>query len=163
MLEPFTCSLSVKAYSFSCCCDFESVGRVWEGSEVEPWELSRRHYVLRQSDNGFVCRFEPDMLAFSGCYYGGGDKERRELAAIRRRWKTLHVMPTCVCVRGGMMIGLLKQGSYAKEKFCSLCIWLDYFDALYLYKVCKHQHFKHRFWEPLIKKFYFSNYYRLFY
>jgi hypothetical protein len=33
------------------------------------------------------------MLAFSGCYYGGGDKERRELAAIRRRWKTLHVMP----------------------------------------------------------------------
>lgn len=34
------------------------------------------------------------MLAFSGCYYGGGDKERRELAAIRRRWKTLHVMPT---------------------------------------------------------------------
>ncbi|CAF1861023.1 unnamed protein product [Brassica oleracea var. botrytis] len=93
-----------------------------QGSEVEPWELSRRHYVLRQSDNGFVCRFEPDMLAFSGCYYGGGDKERRELAAIRRRWKTLHVMPTCVCVRGGMMIGLLKQGSYAKEKFCSLCI-----------------------------------------
>ncbi|KAL0774092.1 hypothetical protein Bca101_039243 [Brassica carinata] len=70
----------------------------------------------------FNCRFEPDMLAFSGCYYGGGDKERRELAAIRRRWKTLHVMPTCVCVRGGMMIGLLKQGSYAKEKFCSLCI-----------------------------------------
>lgn len=38
-----------------------------------------------------VCRFEPDMLAFSGCYYGGGEKERKELAAIRRRWKTLHV------------------------------------------------------------------------
>lgn len=36
-------------------------------------------------------RFEPDMLAFSGCYYGGGEKERKELAAIRRRWKTLHV------------------------------------------------------------------------
>nr|CAB3454128.1 unnamed protein product [Digitaria exilis] len=36
-------------------------------------------------------RFEPDMLAFSGCYYGGGEKERRELAAIRRRWRTLHV------------------------------------------------------------------------
>ena len=36
-------------------------------------------------------RFEPDMLAFSGCYYGGGDKERRELGAIRKRWKTLHV------------------------------------------------------------------------
>lgn len=36
-------------------------------------------------------RFEPDMLAFSGCYYGGGEKEKKELAAIRRRWKTLHV------------------------------------------------------------------------
>ncbi|KAK4794989.1 hypothetical protein SAY86_012983 [Trapa natans] len=35
-------------------------------------------------------RFEPDMLAFSGCYYGGGEKERQELGAIRKRWKTLH-------------------------------------------------------------------------
>nr|GME14674.1 GDP-fucose protein O-fucosyltransferase [Ipomoea batatas]GME18870.1 GDP-fucose protein O-fucosyltransferase [Ipomoea batatas] len=30
------------------------------------------------------------MLAFSGCYYGGGDKERNDLGAIRKRWKTLH-------------------------------------------------------------------------
>ncbi|KAH7669162.1 GDP-fucose protein O-fucosyltransferase protein [Dioscorea alata] len=36
-------------------------------------------------------RFEPDMLAFSGCDYGGGDKEKRELGAIRKRWKTLHI------------------------------------------------------------------------
>ncbi|MBA0734510.1 hypothetical protein Gogos_018413 [Gossypium gossypioides] len=36
-------------------------------------------------------RFEPDMLAFSGCYYGGGEKERGELGGIRKRWKTLHV------------------------------------------------------------------------
>ncbi|URE33395.1 GDP-fucose protein O-fucosyltransferase [Musa troglodytarum] len=35
-------------------------------------------------------RFEPDMLAFSGCYYGGGEKERTELGAIRKRWKNLH-------------------------------------------------------------------------
>ncbi|KAJ0716347.1 putative GDP-fucose protein O-fucosyltransferase [Helianthus annuus] len=34
-------------------------------------------------------RFEPDMLAFSGCYYGGGDKERSELGEIRKRWATL--------------------------------------------------------------------------
>ncbi|XP_072957982.1 O-fucosyltransferase 29 [Typha angustifolia] len=34
-------------------------------------------------------RFEPDMLAFSGCYYGGGDKERNELGDIRKRWATL--------------------------------------------------------------------------
>ncbi|KAJ0076945.1 hypothetical protein Patl1_35685 [Pistacia atlantica] len=35
--------------------------------------------------------FESDMLAFSGCYYGGGEKERTELGAIRKRWKSLHV------------------------------------------------------------------------
>ncbi|KAG8100962.1 hypothetical protein GUJ93_ZPchr0294g2704 [Zizania palustris] len=34
-------------------------------------------------------RFEPDMLAFSGCYYGGGEKERKELAEIRKRWDNL--------------------------------------------------------------------------
>uniref|UniRef100_A0A2P2JL50 O-fucosyltransferase family protein n=1 Tax=Rhizophora mucronata TaxID=61149 RepID=A0A2P2JL50_RHIMU len=34
-------------------------------------------------------RFEPDMLAFSGCYFGGGEKERLELAEIRKRWETL--------------------------------------------------------------------------
>ncbi|KAJ4950888.1 hypothetical protein NE237_027720 [Protea cynaroides] len=34
-------------------------------------------------------RFEPDMLAFSGCYYGGGDKERNELSKIRKQWPTL--------------------------------------------------------------------------
>ncbi|KAK4740808.1 hypothetical protein SAY87_024396 [Trapa incisa] len=34
-------------------------------------------------------RFEPDMLAFSGCYFGGGDKERFELGEIRKRWATL--------------------------------------------------------------------------
>ncbi|KAL0326009.1 UNVERIFIED_CONTAM: O-fucosyltransferase 16 [Sesamum radiatum] len=43
-----------------------------------------KHYIALH------LRFEPDMLAFSGCYYGGGDKERKELAKIRRRWKTLH-------------------------------------------------------------------------
>ncbi|KAE8724743.1 hypothetical protein F3Y22_tig00009942pilonHSYRG00203 [Hibiscus syriacus] len=31
------------------------------------------------------------MLAFSGCYYGGGVREREELGAIRKRWKTLNV------------------------------------------------------------------------
>jgi hypothetical protein len=36
-------------------------------------------------------RFEPDMLAFSGCYYGGGEKERKELGEIRKLWKSLHV------------------------------------------------------------------------
>ncbi|KAI4367344.1 hypothetical protein MLD38_023092 [Melastoma candidum] len=49
---------------------------------------------MRMRSHNFIAlhlRFEPDMLAFSGCYYGGGDKERSELGAIRKRWKTLHV------------------------------------------------------------------------
>ncbi|XP_051139296.1 O-fucosyltransferase 16-like [Andrographis paniculata] len=43
-----------------------------------------KHYIALH------LRYEPDMLAFSGCYYGGGEKERTELSKIRRRWKTLH-------------------------------------------------------------------------
>jgi len=49
---------------------------------------------MRERSKYFIAlhlRFEPDMLAFSGCYYGGGEKERRELGAIRKRWKGLHV------------------------------------------------------------------------
>lgn len=52
-------------------------------------QLVRR---MRNMSSRFIAvhlRFEPDMLAFSGCYYGGGDKERNELAAIRKRWVTL--------------------------------------------------------------------------
>ncbi|KAG0473136.1 hypothetical protein HPP92_014544 [Vanilla planifolia] len=48
---------------------------------------------MRSKSQHFVAlhlRFEPDMLAFSGCYYGGGDKERLELGGMRKRWKTLH-------------------------------------------------------------------------
>ncbi|KAL1190188.1 Protein ROOT HAIR SPECIFIC 17 [Cardamine amara subsp. amara] len=48
---------------------------------------------MRSKAKHFVAlhlRFEPDMLAFSGCYYGGGQKEILELGAMRRRWKTLH-------------------------------------------------------------------------
>ncbi|XP_057510084.1 O-fucosyltransferase 29-like isoform X2 [Actinidia eriantha] len=47
---------------------------------------------MRKMTNRFIAvhlRFEPDMLAFSGCYYGGGDKERYELGEIRKRWITL--------------------------------------------------------------------------
>ncbi|KAL6007804.1 O-fucosyltransferase 29 [Asimina triloba] len=47
---------------------------------------------MRRMSSRFIAvhlRFEPDMLAFSGCYYGGGDKERRELSEIRKRWATL--------------------------------------------------------------------------
>nr|XP_043629156.1 O-fucosyltransferase 29-like isoform X2 [Erigeron canadensis] len=47
---------------------------------------------MRKMSTRFIAihlRFEPDMLAFSGCYYGGGDKERNELGEIRKRWATL--------------------------------------------------------------------------
>ncbi|GLT99978.1 hypothetical protein SLE2022_173790 [Rubroshorea leprosula] len=51
---------------------------------VNRMRLRSKHYIALH------LRFEPDMLAFSGCDYGGGEKERTELGAIRRRWKTLH-------------------------------------------------------------------------
>ncbi|KAL7583706.1 O-fucosyltransferase 6 [Lactuca sativa] len=49
---------------------------------------------MRNMGKHFVAlhlRFEPDMLAFSGCYYGGGEKEIKELGKIRKRWKTLNI------------------------------------------------------------------------
>ncbi|CAA2933580.1 O-fucosyltransferase 16 isoform X1 [Olea europaea subsp. europaea] len=52
---------------------------------VQRMRMNTKHYIALH------LRFEPDMLAFSGCYYGGGDKEKRELGKIRRRWKTLHI------------------------------------------------------------------------
>ncbi|KAM7517349.1 hypothetical protein LguiA_006932 [Lonicera macranthoides] len=52
---------------------------------VHRMRMMSKHYVALH------LRFEPDMLAFSGCYYGGGEKERKELGKIRKRWKTLHI------------------------------------------------------------------------
>ncbi|KAK8304147.1 hypothetical protein V6Z12_D04G201300 [Gossypium hirsutum] len=54
------------------------------------YRLSNRMKTKAKHFIALHLRFEPDMLAFSGCYYGGGDKERAELGAIRKRWKTLH-------------------------------------------------------------------------
>ncbi|KAH7297480.1 hypothetical protein KP509_26G071200 [Ceratopteris richardii] len=47
---------------------------------------------LRQKGGRYIAlhlRFEPDVLAFTGCYYGGGEKEIRELGLLRKRWETL--------------------------------------------------------------------------
>ncbi|WCJ44691.1 O-fucosyltransferase family protein [Euphorbia peplus] len=52
---------------------------------VQRMKMKSKHFI------SLHLRFEPDMLAFSGCYYGGGDQEREELASIRRRWKNLHI------------------------------------------------------------------------
>ncbi|KMZ60736.1 Peptide-O-fucosyltransferase [Zostera marina] len=51
---------------------------------IRRMKAKSRHFIALH------LRFEADMLAFSGCYYGGGEKERSELGAIRKRWKTLH-------------------------------------------------------------------------
>ncbi|KAA8535938.1 hypothetical protein F0562_028416 [Nyssa sinensis] len=52
---------------------------------IERMRMKSKHFIALH------LRFEPDMLAFSGCNFGGGEKERRELGAIRKRWKTLHI------------------------------------------------------------------------
>uniref|UniRef100_A0A0E0DGT6 O-fucosyltransferase family protein n=1 Tax=Oryza meridionalis TaxID=40149 RepID=A0A0E0DGT6_9ORYZ len=52
-------------------------------------KLVRKLRIMSSRYVAVHLRFEPDMLAFSGCYYGGGDKERRELGEIRKRWDTL--------------------------------------------------------------------------
>ncbi|KAB2636377.1 hypothetical protein D8674_026911 [Pyrus ussuriensis x Pyrus communis] len=51
---------------------------------VERMSMKNKHFIALH------LRFEPDMLAFSGCDYGGGEKERKELGKLRKRWKTLH-------------------------------------------------------------------------
>ncbi|KAG8364448.1 hypothetical protein BUALT_Bualt19G0129900 [Buddleja alternifolia] len=51
---------------------------------VERMRMKSKHFIALH------LRFESDMLAFSGCYYGGGEKEIQELSAIRKRWTNLH-------------------------------------------------------------------------
>ncbi|KAL8142546.1 hypothetical protein V2J09_015578 [Rumex salicifolius] len=51
---------------------------------VERMRMRSKHFIALH------LRFEPDMLAFSGCDYGGGEEEKNELGLIRKRWKTLH-------------------------------------------------------------------------
>uniref|UniRef100_A0A1D1XX65 O-fucosyltransferase family protein n=1 Tax=Anthurium amnicola TaxID=1678845 RepID=A0A1D1XX65_9ARAE len=52
-------------------------------------KLVRRMQKMASRFIAVHLRFEPDMLAFSGCYYGGGQKERKELGEIRKRWENL--------------------------------------------------------------------------
>ncbi|VVA30036.1 Hypothetical predicted protein [Prunus dulcis] len=89
-------------------CDFgggekerKELGKIrkrWKTLHASNPDMVRRHGRCpltpeeeKVSDIGRPCyRFEPDMLAFSGCDFGGGEKERKELGKIRKRWKTLH-------------------------------------------------------------------------
>ncbi|KAF5449077.1 hypothetical protein F2P56_029560 [Juglans regia] len=51
---------------------------------VQRMRMKSKHFIALH------LRFEPDMLAFSGCYFGGGENEKGELGTIRKRWKNLH-------------------------------------------------------------------------
>lgn len=78
-LQKLRCRVNYHALSFT-----DSIQKMGE-KLVHQMRMKGKHYIALH------LRFEPDMLAFSGCYYGGGDKERKELGAIRKRWKTLHI------------------------------------------------------------------------
>lgn len=78
-LQKLRCKVNYHALQFT-----NSISEMGQKLVDRMKKRSRRFLALH-------LRFEPDMLAFSGCYYGGGDKERRELGAIRKRWKTLHI------------------------------------------------------------------------
>ncbi|KAL5067468.1 hypothetical protein RYX36_018355 [Vicia faba] len=49
-------------------------------------KLVKRMRMRKKPYIALHLRFEPDMLAFSGCDYGGGEKEQKELSTIRRIW-----------------------------------------------------------------------------
>ncbi|XP_044512185.1 O-fucosyltransferase 16 isoform X2 [Mangifera indica] len=78
-LQKLRCRANYHALSFT-----DSIREMGE-KLVQRMRLRSKHFIALH------LRFEPDMLAFSGCYYGGDDKERKELGAIRKRWKTLHI------------------------------------------------------------------------
>ncbi|CAA7042422.1 unnamed protein product [Microthlaspi erraticum] len=77
-LQKLRCRVNYHALRYT-----ESINRMGQ-LLVDRMRSKAKHFVALH------LRFEPDMLAFSGCYYGGGQKERLELGAMRRRWKTLH-------------------------------------------------------------------------
>ncbi|KAE8724900.1 hypothetical protein F3Y22_tig00009308pilonHSYRG00001 [Hibiscus syriacus] len=74
--------LSLRSLIIDSQIDWKLIYKSSDAGELPCSKVHRPH-----SGNGF----EPDMLAFSGCYFGGGEKEREDLGAIRKRWKTLHV------------------------------------------------------------------------
>lgn len=78
-LQKLRCRVNYHALKFT-----EPIQKMAE-KLVHRMRMKSKHYITLH------LRYEPDMLAFSGCYYGGGDKERKELGAIRKRWKTLHI------------------------------------------------------------------------
>ncbi|XAR70466.1 hypothetical protein NMG60_11027320 [Bertholletia excelsa] len=76
-LQKLRCRVNYHALRFT-----KPIRQVGQKLVSRMWKMTSRFIAVH-------LRFEPDMLAFSGCYYGGGDKERHELGEIRKRWETL--------------------------------------------------------------------------
>ncbi|KAJ4838546.1 O-fucosyltransferase 29 [Turnera subulata] len=76
-LQKLRCRVNYHALRFT-----KSIQQLGQGLVMKMRSMAKRYIAVH-------LRFEPDMLAFSGCYYGGGEKERFELAEIRKRWETL--------------------------------------------------------------------------
>ncbi|XP_073392906.1 protein ROOT HAIR SPECIFIC 17 isoform X3 [Physcomitrium patens] len=78
-LQKLRCRTNYKALRFTK--SLQDIGQVL----VDRMRAKGRRYIALH------LRFESDMLAFSGCYYGGGERERRDLGSIRKRWKSLRL------------------------------------------------------------------------
>ncbi|XP_002530648.2 O-fucosyltransferase 29 [Ricinus communis] len=76
-LQKLRCRVNYHALRFA-----KSIQDIGQGLVMKMRKMTSRFIAVH-------LRFEPDMLAFSGCYYGGGEKERFELGEIRKRWDTL--------------------------------------------------------------------------
>ncbi|XP_038901839.1 protein ROOT HAIR SPECIFIC 17-like isoform X2 [Benincasa hispida] len=77
-LQKLRCRVNYHALKFTD--EINEMGKIL----IERMRMKSKHFIALH------LRFEPDMLAFSGCYYGGGEAEREELGEIRKRWKSLH-------------------------------------------------------------------------
>lgn len=80
--------LDVELQKLRCRVNYHSL-RFTKPIRIMGQKIVRQMHKMAKRFIAVHLRFEPDMLAFSGCYYGGGDKERRELGEIRKRWETL--------------------------------------------------------------------------
>ncbi|XP_042511868.1 O-fucosyltransferase 29-like [Macadamia integrifolia] len=76
-LQKLRCRVNYHALRFT-----KPIRELGQKVVIRMWKMAKRFIAVH-------LRFESDMLAFSGCYYGGGDKERNELSQIRKQWPTL--------------------------------------------------------------------------
>lgn len=65
------------------------------------------------------------MLAFSGCYFGGGEKERQELGEIRKRWATLPVRLQFFLIYNAKILSQVAGVIFVTMKFVTVVFILD--------------------------------------